>query len=277
VTGRRILVRPDAPAGVAPALIKAMEQVADQARISSIHVTFPTQADWELLGSAGWLQRVGHQFHWENRGYGSFDDFLGDLNSRKRKAIRKERRVVAESGVRLHTLTGPDLKPEHWDAFYRFYMDTSDRKWGSAYLTRRFFHRLGALMPDRVVLILAEDGGKWVAGALNLRGSDTLYGRNWGCVGPYKHLHFEACYYRAIDFAITHGLQRVEAGAQGQHKIQRGYLPTPTYSAHWIRDPNFRAAVAGFLKRETAVAAHEIAALMEESPFRREEGSCPSG
>jgi len=248
-----------------------MEQVAGQAGISSIHVTFPTQADWELLGAAGWLQRVGHQFHWENRGYATFDDFLGDLNSRKRKAIRKERRVVAESGVRLHTLTGSDLKPEHWDTFYRFYMNTSDRKWGSAYLTKRFFRRLGALMPDRVVLIMAEDGGHWVAGALNLCGGDTLYGRNWGCNGLYKHLHFEACYYRAIDFAIARGLKRVEAGAQGRHKIQRGYLPTATYSAHWIRDPNFRKAVANFLERETVAAAQEIALLMEESPFRKEE------
>jgi predicted N-acyltransferase len=204
-------------------------------------VTFPTETDWKTLGDAGWLQRVGQQYHWENRGYGSFDDFLGDLNSRKRKSIRKERREVAETGVKIHTLTGDDLRQEHWDVFYKFYMDTSDRKWGSA-------------------------------GALNLLGTDTLYGRNWGCNATYKHLHFEACYYRAIDFAIERGLSRVEAGAQGQHKIQRGYLPTPTYSAHWIRDPGFRSAIDDYLKRERVAVAQDIDALMEDSPFRQENG-----
>ena len=232
-------------------------------------MTFPTESDWNTLGQAGWLQRVGQQYHWENRGYGSFDDFLGDLNSRKRKSIRKERREVAETGVKIHTLTGDDLRQEHWDIFYKFYMDTSDRKWGSAYLNRKFFRLLGETMADRVVLVLVEDGGEWVAGALNLLGTDTLYGRNWGCVATYKHLHFEACYYRAIDFAIERGLSRVEAGAQGQHKIQRGYLPTPTYSAHWIRDAGFRAAIDDYLKRERVAVAQDINALMQESPFRQ--------
>ena len=272
VTGPRLLLRPNAPEEAGPALIAAMEQLALQHRVSSVHVTFPTESDWNMLGEAGWLQRVGQQYHWENRGYGSFDDFLGDLNSRKRKSIRKERREVAETGVKIHTLTGDDLRQEHWDVFYKFYMDTSDRKWGSAYLNRKFFRLLGETMADRVVLILVEDDGEWVAGALNLLGTDTLYGRNWGCVATYKHLHFEACYYRAIDFAIERGLKRVEAGAQGQHKIQRGYLPTPTYSAHWIRDPGFRAAIDDYLRRERIAVAQNIDALMQESPFRQENG-----
>lgn len=272
VTGPRLLLRPNAPDGAAQALVAAMEQLALRHQVSSVHVTFPTETDWNTLGDAGWLQRVGQQYHWENRGYGSFDDFLGDLNSRKRKSIRKERREVAETGVKIHTLTGDDLRQEHWDVFYKFYMDTSDRKWGSAYLNRKFFRLLGETMADRVVLILVEDDGEWVAGALNLLGTDTLYGRNWGCVATYKHLHFEACYYRAIDFAIERGLSRVEAGAQGQHKIQRGYLPTPTYSAHWIRDPGFRAAIDDYLKRERVAVAQDIDALMEDSPFRQENG-----
>ncbi len=272
VTGPRLLLHPDAPEGAAQALIAALEQLALRHQVSSVHVTFPTEADWETLGEAGWLQRIGQQYHWENRGYGSFDDFLGDLNSRKRKSIRKERREVAETGVKIHTLTGDDLRQEHWDVFYKFYMDTSDRKWGSAYLNRKFFRLLGETMADRVVLILVEDDGEWVAGALNLLGADTLYGRNWGCNATYKHLHFEACYYRAIDFAIERGLSRVEAGAQGQHKIQRGYLPTPTYSAHWIRDPGFRSAVEDYLKRERVAVAQDIDALMDDSPFRQETG-----
>jgi predicted N-acyltransferase len=272
VTGPRLLLRPDAPEGAAQALIAAMEQLALRHQVSSVHVTFPTEADWSTLGDAGWLQRVGQQYHWENRGYGSFDDFLGDLNSRKRKSIRKERREVAETGVKIHTLTGDDLRQEHWDVFYKFYMDTSDRKWGSAYLNRKFFRLLGETMADRVVLILVEDDGEWVAGALNLLGADTLYGRNWGCNATYKHLHFEACYYRAIDFAIERGLSRVEAGAQGQHKIQRGYLPTPTYSSHWIRDPGFRSAIDDYLRRERVAVAQDIDALMEDSPFRQENG-----
>jgi predicted N-acyltransferase len=272
VTGPRLLLHPDAPEGAAQALIAALEQLALRHQVSSVHVTFPTEADWETLGEAGWLQRIGQQYHWENRGYGSFDDFLGDLNSRKRKSIRKERREVAETGVKIHTLTGGDLRQEHWDAFYKFYMDTSDRKWGSAYLNRKFFRLLGETMADRVVLILVEDDGEWVAGALNLLGADTLYGRNWGCNATYKHLHFEACYYRAIDFAIERGLSRVEAGAQGQHKIQRGYLPTPTYSAHWIRDPGFRSAIEDYLKRERIAVVQDIDALMDDSPFRQENG-----
>ena len=272
VTGPRLLVRPDAPEAIANILVAALDRLAERHEVSSVHVTFPTEQEWQRLGDAGWLQRIGQQYHWENRGYTSFDDFLAALNARKRKAIRKERREVAETSVRIHTLTGADLKPKHWDAFYRFYIDTSDRKWGSPYLNRKFFRQLGTTMADRVVLIMAEEDGDWVAGALNLLGSDTLYGRNWGSSVNYKHLHFEACYYRAIDFAIAHGLKRVEAGAQGQHKIQRGYLPTPTYSAHLIRDPALRRAVARFLEQEREAVSLEIEELMEEGPYRREDG-----
>ncbi|WP_448207729.1 GNAT family N-acetyltransferase [Azospirillum sp. sgz302134] len=275
VPGPRLLVRPDVlgPDGgdvVYAALIQAMEEVARRYGVSSVHVTFPTEADWTRLGEAGWLLREGVQYHWENRGYASFDDFLGTLNSRKRKAIRKERREVAESGVRLHALTGADLKTEHWDAFHRFYMDTADRKWGGGYLNRAFFRLLGETMADRVMLVMCEDGGDWVAGALNLIGTEALYGRNWGSDGRYRFLHFEACYYRALDFAIERGLKRVEAGAQGEHKIQRGYLPVPTYSAHWVADAGFRRALDDFLTRERAAMAAEREALMDLSPYRRE-------
>lgn len=272
VPGPRLLVAPGPQSeAVADALVAALEQVTERYGVSSAHVTFPERADWDRLGTAGWLQRLGVQYHWHNRGYGSFDEFLEALNSRKRKAIRKERREVAESSVRLHTLTGDELKPEHWDAFHRFYLETADRKWGGGYLNRRFFDLLGRSMADRVVLVMCEDGGDWVAGALNLLGDDALYGRNWGSDGSYRFLHFEACYYRALDFAIERGLARVEAGAQGEHKIQRGYLPVPTYSAHWIADPGFRRAVDRYLKQERPAVEAEIDALDEElSPYRRE-------
>ncbi len=274
VPGPRLLVRPGASIqgmeAVAGALIQGMEEVARRYGVSSVHVTFPEEGDWRRLGEAGWLLREGVQYHWENRGYASFDDFLGTLNSRKRKTIRKERREVAESSVRLHSLTGADLKPEHWDAFYRFYLETADRKWGGGYLNRAFFRLLGETMADRVMLVMCEDNGEWVAGALNLIGADALYGRNWGSDGSYRFLHFEACYYRALDFAIERGLGRVEAGAQGEHKIQRGYLPVPTYSAHWVADPGFRRAIADYLRRERPGVAAEREALMELSPYRQD-------
>src|SRR6266478_2972107 len=215
-------------------------------------------------------ERAGRQFHWENHGYASFDDFLAALSSRKRKTIRKERETALAGGIEIHTLTGAAIEKRHWDAFFRFYISTSDRKWGSPYLTRGFFDLIGTRMAEKIVLVMAEKKGRLIAGALNLRGGDTLYGRNWGCAGDFPFLHFEACYYRAIDFAIAHGLGRVEAGAQGQHKIQRGYLPSPTYSAHWIRDPAFQRAVADFLARERRAVAHEMDALAELSPFKRE-------
>jgi uncharacterized protein len=240
--------------------------------VSSLHVNFPTEAEWSALGEHGLMQRMGQQYHWENRGYGSFDDFLDALSSRKRKAIRKERREVEEAGVELHALTGDELRSEHWRAFYRFYRSTTDRKWGWDYLSRPFFDLLHERLRDRVVLVLAEHDGEWVAGALNLLGREALYGRNWGCTSRFRFLHFEACYYQAIDFAIEHGLKRVEAGAQGQHKLQRGYLPVATYSAHWIADAGFRRAVADFLRRERQAVGEDIEVLMDYSPFRKSGG-----
>jgi uncharacterized protein len=270
VTGHRLLLRPDATPNAADTLIAAMLELAKRHKVSSVHVTFPTRADWERFAAAGFLQRTGQQFHWENNGYASFDDFLEALNSRKRKAIRRERRDALAGGITIHTLTGADIETRHWDAFFRFYISTSDRKWGSPYLNRAFFDLIGRRMPEKIVLIMAEQNKRFIAGALNLVGGDTLYGRNWGCLGDFPFLHFEACYYRAIDFAIARGLRRVEAGAQGTHKIQRGYLPSPTYSAHWMRDPGFARAVADFLRRERLAVEHEMGELTDLSPFRRE-------
>jgi uncharacterized protein len=271
VTGPRLLLRPDAPEAAADTLVAAMVELARRHKVSSLHVTFPTEPEWQRLGEAGFLQRIGQQFHWQNEGYGSFDEFLEALNSRKRKQIRRERRDALQGGIEIEMLTGADIKSAHWDTFYRFYRSTSDRKWGEAYLTRRFFDLLGERMAERVLLVMAKKGGRYVAGALNLFGSETLFGRNWGCLGDFPFLHFEACYYRAIDFAIARGLKRVEAGAQGQHKIQRGYLPTPVYSAHWIRDPGFARAIADFVKRERHALESEMEQLEETlSPFRCE-------
>jgi predicted N-acyltransferase len=268
VPGPRLLRR--AGSGVSVATLgHALEQACGSLGVSSVHVTFCEQSEWAGLGAAGWLQRVGMQFHWENEGYGSFEDFLGALSSRKRKVLRRERRDANAAGLTFQALSGAAIKERHWDAFYEFYQSTVDRKWGSAYLTRSFFSLLGERLGDRVVLMVAEDAGKLVAGALNLVGDEALYGRNWGCRGDWPFLHFELCYYRAIDWAIGHGLKRVEAGAQGQHKIQRGYLPQPTYSAHWIAHKGLRRAVAQFVEEERAGMAAEMAALAEESPFRK--------
>jgi uncharacterized protein len=270
-TGPRLLLHPDTDSEIADTLIAAMVEVAKARKVSSLHINFPRGEEWDRLGNAGFLQRLGRQFHWENNGYKSFDDFLEALNSRKRKQIRRERRDSLEGGIEIETLTGDTLKPEHWDVFFRFYMSTSDRKWGSAYLTREFFDLIHQRMADKIVLIMARKGTRWIGGALNLLGSDTLFGRNWGCNGEYPFLHFEVCYYRAIDFAIERGLKRVEAGAQGQHKIQRGYLPSPTYSAHWIRDAGFARAVAEFCARERRAIESEMEELEEDlSPFKRE-------
>jgi predicted N-acyltransferase len=268
VPGPRLLLRPDAPPETRDHLIAAMVELCNRRRISSVHVTFPEERDAEALAEAGFLQRVGQQFHWTNNGYRDFEDYLAALTSRKRKAVKKERREAVAEGLEIEVLTGSDLTSRHWDAFYRFYLATSDRKWGQAYLNRKFFGMIGERMPDNIVLVLAQRAGKYVAGALNLLGRDTIYGRNWGSHGDYKFLHFECCYYRAIEFAITHGLQRVEAGAQGPHKLQRGYLPVPTYSAHWIPDSGFRRAVAQFLAREREMVERKIDALAEYSPFR---------
>ncbi len=270
-TGPRLLIHPNAPDDAAEYLIGAMIEIAKARKVSSVHVNFPLETEWKQLGEAGFQQRLGRQFHWENNNYKNFDDFLAALHSRKRKQIKRERRDALDGGIEIETLTGDGLKPEHWDVFFDFYMSTSDRKWGSAYLTREFFDLLHQRMADKVVLIMARKGTRWIGGALNLVGSDTLYGRNWGCNGDYPFLHFEVCYYRAIDFAIERGLKRVEAGAQGEHKIQRGYLPSPTYSAHWIRDPGFERAVADFCRRERRAIENEMEGLEEAlSPFKRE-------
>ncbi len=270
VTGPRLLVHAGSGTDVQEALIGTLETVANQLGVSSVHATFTTQHEHELFEAAGWVTRLGQQFHWFNRGYETFDDFLATLISRKRKAIRKERRAVAESGLTLETLSGSAIRPEHWDAFYQFYVDTYDRKWGAPYLTRGFFEELQMRMGENVVLVMAFDGDHAVAGALNLKGSDALYGRNWGSVADFPFLHFEACYYQAIDYAIRHGLARVEAGTQGPHKIQRGYLPVPTYSAHYIRNSSFRDAVANFCAQERRAMAFEISALTEHSPYKSE-------
>jgi hypothetical protein len=269
VPGPRLLVRPES--GLPPAMLgQALAQACGELGLSSVHVTFCDRAEWEALGSAGWLQRLGTQFHWQNQDYGSFDDFLGALASRKRKALRRERREAAESGFTLRNLRGAEITPKHWAAFHRFYRSTTDKKWGrSAYLTGRFWPMLGERLGDRVVLMVAERDGEPVAGALNLLGKEALYGRNWGSVVDAPFLHFELCYYRAIDFAIAHGLPRVEAGAQGEHKIQRGYLPCPTYSAHWVAHAGLRRAIADFLKQERPAMEREMAELATLSPFRK--------
>jgi predicted N-acyltransferase len=264
--------RPGAAADDArAALIHGLVEIAKRTGVSSLHITFPHEGDAQQLGEAGLMLRLGLQYHWTNKGYASFEEFLADLSSRKRKAIRKERREALAGGLTIRALSGSDIKPQHWDAFFAFYMDTGGRKWGRPYLTRGFFDCIGATVADRIVLMIAEQDGRPVAGALNLRGRDALYGRNWGCLGDFRFLHFETCYYQAIDYAIAHKLARVEAGAQGEHKIQRGYLPVPTWSAHWIRDPAFAAAVEDFLGRERPAVEAEMRGLMEYSPFRSPE------
>ncbi len=265
VPGPRFLTRPGFPvASLGGALIGAARELG----CSSVHTTFCTEAEWNELGDAGWLQRLGTQFHWDNNGYATFDDFLAALSSRKRKAIKRERRDAA-AGLTIRALSGAELTPEVWSAFYKFYLSSVDRKWGGAYLTRNFFDLLGARLGDKVVLMMAERDGKPIAGALNLRGRDALFGRNWGSLGDVPFLHFELCYYQAIDYAIAHGLKRVEAGAQGEHKIQRGYIPKPTYSAHWIDHPGLAAAVADFLAAERPAMLQTMAAMEEDSPYKK--------
>ena len=265
VPGPRLLLR-DPASG--PALIAALEAVTDQHGLSSAHATFVAPEQIALFEQAGWLIRQGMQFHWRNRGYASFDAFLDALASRKRKAIRKER-AAALDGLSVRRVTGSDLREADWDAFWGFYQDTGARKWGRPYLTRSFFSLLGQEMADKVLLIFAERDGRPIAGALNLIGADALYGRYWGCSQDVPFLHFELCYYQAIDAAIDRGLTTVEAGAQGEHKLARGYEPTPTYSAHYIPDPAFRRAIADFLARERDAVAADGAFLAELTPFKK--------
>jgi len=270
VPGPRLLVRPDVDPGPAKqALLAGASEYGRREKLSSLHVTFCTEEEWGDAKALGFLQRTGEQFHFENKGYGCFDDFLTDLASRKRKALRKERAAAIENGIEIETISGSRIEERHWDAMYEFYMDTGNRKWGRPYLNRRFFSILGQRMADKVVLFLARRNGRYIAGALNVLGADTLYGRYWGCNEEHRFLHFELCYYRAIDYAIEHKLPRVEAGAQGQHKLARGYLPKTTYSVHWIRDPGFAQAVERYLEQERAHVAKEIEYLEEHhSPFR---------
>jgi uncharacterized protein len=265
VPGRRLLAREP---HFASALIAAAEQIVDRNELSSAHATFIAPGEVELFERAGWLIRTDSQFHWINEGYESFDDFLSALSSRKRKAIRKERASALE-GLTVEHVTGSELTEAHWDAFWAFYQDTGARKWGHPYLTRPFFSLLGERLSDRVLLILALRDGRPIAGALNLIGADALYGRYWGCVQEVPHLHFELCYYQAIEAAIARGLSRVEAGAQGAHKLARGYRPVPTWSAHYIPDPRFREAVERFLAAERRAVQREISELEEYTPFRK--------
>ena len=265
VPGPRLLRRPGVTVA---AMAQALEMMAEELGCSSTHVTFCSEPEWKQLGEAGWLQRLGMQYHWDNPGYASFEDFLAALSSRKRKAIRRERRD-AQAGLTFTALSGAALTPEIWRQFYRFYTATTDRKWGGAYLTPEFFRLLGERLGGQVVLMFACRGDKPIAGALNLRGGDVLYGRNWGCVEDIPFLHFELCYYHAIDYAIAHGLKRVEAGAQGEHKIQRGYLPQPTYSAHAIRHPGLRRSVSYYLEAERAQIEETMAAMRAEGPYRK--------
>ncbi|MBH1997925.1 MAG: N-acetyltransferase [Sphingomonadaceae bacterium] len=265
VPGPRLLLRDPS---LGPALIAAIETLVDRNRLSSAHATFIDADQVALFEAAGWLIREDSQFHWTNRGYASFDDFLNDLSSAKRKNIRKERARAVE-GLEIVHLTGSDLTEAHWDIFWRFYQDTGARKWGQPYLTRHFFSLLGETMADRTWLILALRDGQAIAGALNLMGADTLYGRYWGCIEEVPNLHFELCYYQAIDVAIARGLRRVEAGAQGGHKLARGYAPEPTWSAHHIPNASFRRAIADFLAAERAGVQQDREWLIERTPFRK--------
>jgi len=271
VTGRRFLV-PQGGDGEAceRMLLAAALELAERQEASSFHATFVTRPEWQHLGRLGLLRRTHQQFHWRNDGYGTFDDFLASLASRKRKTIRRERAKAVAPGIEIVRLRGSDIREEHWDAFFRFYMDTGARKWGTPYLNRAFFSLLGEALADNILLILCRRAGRTIAGALNLIGGAALYGRYWGAIEHHDCLHFEACYYQAIEFAIAEGLSRVEAGAQGEHKLARGYLPETTYSVHYIVDPGLRAAVADFLEHERRHVELERELLGEYSPFRKE-------
>lgn len=270
-TGRRFLTRPGYDTLGMSALLQGAIQIAADNELSSVHATFCTEAEALAGAEMGLLHRIGQQFHWVNDGYADFDGFLASLSSRKRKNIRKERAEAQGFGGQIVQLTGDQIQPEHWDAFWRFYQDTGSRKWGSPYLTRDFFDRAHDSLRDDILLVLAIRDDRPVAGALNFIGRETLYGRYWGCIEHHPCLHFELCYYQAIDFAIAHGLGRVEAGAQGEHKLARGYLPVPTHSLHWFADAGFRQAVARYLVAEREAVDHEIEVLTAYGPFRKTE------
>ena len=270
-TGRRLLAAPgEGAAAVREGLATGLIELAKLRDASSVHVTFTLENEWTLLGARGYLLRNDQQFHWENNSYATFDDFLGALAARKRKAIRRERAGALENGITVERLTGSDLTESVWDTFFAFYMDTGSRKWGRPYLTRKFYSLIGETMRERILLVMAKRNGRYIAGAINFIGGDTLYGRHWGAIEHHPFLHFELCYYQAIDFAIQNKLARVEAGAQGEHKLARGYMPVTTYSAHYIADPALRRAIADYLKRERAyveAAGNELSAM---GPFRKD-------
>ena len=266
VTGPRLLAPPEHR----PIVATAATQLAQSAGVSSLHVNFAEKDDWEMLGRQGFLKRIDHQHHWVDKGYQSFDGFLEALSSRKRKNLKKERAAALEDGINVRWVSGDEITEADWDAFWEFYQDTGARKWGTPYLTREFFSLMGETMAETVVLMFAERAGQSIAGALHLRGGEALYGRYWGCTEHVPFLHFELCYYQAIDYALAHGLKRVEAGAQGEHKIARGYTPTPVYSAHWFADEGFNAAVARYLEAERRQASEDIDYLKDFTPFRKD-------
>lgn len=269
-TAPKLLV-PSGNASVRAALLSTAQQLALQRHASSVHATFVPEAEANEIEAAGWLKRVDTQFHWHNDGYASFDEFLETLSSRKRKTIRRERRDALMDGLSVKWLSGADLQEHHWDAFYDFYEDTGARKWGRPYLNREFFSRISATMPDSIVLMLAYDGDEPIAGAINFVGKDRIFGRNWGCTRDVPFLHFELCYYQAIDYAIAHKLAVVEAGAQGEHKLARGYAPASTYSVHWLAHPGLRAAVADYLEHERQSVERNQDLLDQFTPFRKGE------
>jgi predicted N-acyltransferase len=269
-TGRRLLVRPGPHAQAVRALLAdALVDVCRRSDASSVHVNFMPEPEWQLLGAHGYLRRTHQQFRWENAAYQTFDAFLAALAARKRKTIRRERADALSCGISVHWLTGSDLTEGVWDAFFDFYMETGSRKWGRPYLTRQFYSIVCEKMRDRLLLVMAKRNRRWIAGAINFIGSHTLFGRHWGAIEHHRFLHFELCYYQAIQFAIEHKLARVEAGAQGEHKLARGYLPITTYSAHYILDPGLRRAIDDFLTRERAYVAAAGADLLEAGPFRK--------
>lgn len=268
-TGRRFLTRSGYDGVGARALIEGATRVAAQNNLSSLHVTFCTQDEATLGAKFGMVPRASQQFHWLNAGYATFDDFLAALSARKRKNIRKERAQAQAFGGTIHALTGDQIQPAHWDAFWEFYQDTGARKWGQPYLTRKFFDQAQETLRDDILLVLAQRDGNWVAGALNFIGSETLFGRYWGCTQDHPCLHFEICYYQAIDYAIAHRLRRVEAGAQGAHKLARGYLPTQTHSLHWFVDAGFGDAVAQYVQAEADAVGEDIEILTSYGPFKK--------
>jgi|TARA_B110000908_G_scaffold126609_1_gene148550 predicted N-acyltransferase len=271
VTGRRILAKPSNGEDDYEAfLLSGVMQVAEQLDVSSIHVTFANKAQYERMGELGFLKRTHNQFHWLNNDYRDFGDFLADLGSKKRKNIKRERRIAVANGIDIESLTGADIQEHHWDAFYQFYLDTGSRKWGTPYLSREFFSLIGASMAQDILLVMCKREGRYIAGAINFIGGECLYGRNWGCIEHHEMLHFEVCYYQAIEFAISRKLKRVEAGAQGQHKLARGYLPTHTYSAHWIVNKSFSEAIQNFLENERQHVDEEIDYMEEHSPFKKQ-------